>query len=92
MNKMLTASRAAPFWKARERPRSDGAATKDQLLATVVDHLPPGPFTAFDFLNGAIGLNAIDNAGDADRYLQHLVQTRVLHREGSMYVRSPATD
>ena len=85
---MLTAARAAPFWKARERAATDNGASKAQLLDTVLDHLPPGPFSPFDFLNAAIGLNAVSNAGEIDEYLKHLVRAGRICRDGSTFRRT----
>jgi hypothetical protein len=90
MSKMPTASRTASFWKARERQRTQDSATKDQMLRSVLEHMPAG-FTGFDFLNAAVGLNAIDNAGDVDRFLQHLMQTGMITRNGNVYVRTAAS-
>jgi hypothetical protein len=87
MTNLVTTSRAAPFWKARERPSTDKSSSKEELLHSVLDHLPD-MFSPFEFLNVAIGLNAIDNAGEVDRYLQHLVHASVIYRDGPNFRRA----
>ncbi|MCU1359697.1 MAG: hypothetical protein JWN99_986 [Ilumatobacteraceae bacterium] len=84
---MVTERRTAPFWKERERAATDNSATKAQLLDTVLEHMPAGPFSSFDFLNTAIGLNAVSNASEIEGHLQRLVQAGMIYRDGSVFER-----
>ena len=51
-------------------------------LRDVVGHLPPGPFSLGDFVNHAIGLNALDNHRDVEPFLQRLVSEGLIYRLG----------
>jgi hypothetical protein len=87
MSETLKTWRTSAFWRARERSTTDDHADREQMLHRVLEQMPP-QFSAFEFLDVAIGLNAINNAGEVDRYLQHLGREGELRRSGSLYFRA----
>lgn len=64
-----------------DRAHTTQVATADRLR-DVLGHLPAGPFSLRDFVNHATGLNALDNSGDVEPFLDRLVAEGSIYRLG----------
>jgi hypothetical protein len=70
---------------ASEQPSSSVAPDRRfERLAAVVRHLPAGPFTSVQYLDHAIGLNAVTNASDIAPAIDRLTALGIVrpHEDG----------
>jgi hypothetical protein len=56
------------------------SGTSIERLMRVVEYLPPGPFSARDLLDLAVGINAVENCREIEPFLEYLVERGVICR------------
>ena len=61
-----------------EQTTSTAPDRRFEQLADVVGHLPAGPFTSEQYLDHAIGLNAVAYAGDVEAVIDRLIELGIV--------------